>query len=144
VNRAHIDRLLEKIKVMKIEELYRQVNEIVRKYVDQKPHILSVITTDILASYFQDRFPTTHYLFLTGDNNVGKSVIGDLFDQLCYRGVKMTNPSIANVYRLLGKVEPAQCTLILDEAEDIDSNKGFMNVLKTGYSWGGKVPRIKH
>jgi hypothetical protein len=51
----------------------------------------------------------------------------------------MTQP---HIYRLLGKIDPAQFTIILDEANDIDSDKDKMNVLKTGYTITGKVPKI--
>ena len=54
----------------------------------------------------------------------------------------MTDPSVANIYRLLGKIEPAQFTIILDEANDIDNNNDKMNALKTGYTINGKVPKI--
>ena len=35
----------------------------------------------------------------------------------------MTDPSVANIYRLLGKIEPAQFTIILDEAKDAQGEK---------------------
>ena len=39
-------------------------------------------------------------------------------------------------------MEPAQFPIIIDEANDIDSDKDKMNVLKTGYAITGKVPKI--
>lgn len=100
------------------------------------------MAVDTIISYFQYRFATTHYLLFVGKNDVGKSAIGHVFEQLSYRGVMMTDPSVANIYRLLGKVEPAQFTIIMDEANDIDNNNDKMNVLKTGYTINGKVPKI--
>lgn len=139
------DQLLTHIKnseSLKIDQLYNKIKRIVAKYVDQSDHIISIITADIIFSYFQDRFPTTHYLFFLGDNNVGKSIIGDIFEQVAYRGVKLTNPSAPNIYRLIGKVQSAQCTLIIDEANDIDANRDLMNVCNTGYTINGKVAKI--
>jgi hypothetical protein len=121
---------------------YEKVKRVVKKYVDQNEPIINIITIDILFSYFQDRFPTTHYLFFIGNNGVGKSVIGEVMEILAYRGVKMTDPSPPNIFRLLGKVQPGQCTLIMDEVEKIDNNVEIMNILKTGYSQGGKVPKV--
>lgn len=139
---ASLNELLDKVKKMSISDIYKITKNIVKKYIDQKPRILNLIATDLIYTYFQDRFPTTHYLFFVGDNGVGKSVIGNLFELLGYRGVKMTDPSPANIYRLLGKVQPAQCTLIMDEVEKIDNNQDLMNILKTGYTIEGKVPKI--
>lgn len=132
---------IDHVKDIKIDELYVKIKSIVGKYIDQKPHIINIISADTIFSYFQDRFPTTHYLFFAGDNVVGKSVIGDLCEQLCYRGIKITDPSVANIYRLIGKIESAQCTLIIDEADGIENSEEFMKILKTGYANGGKVPR---
>lgn len=100
------------------------------------------MTIDTILSYFQDRIPTNHYLFFVGDNGVGKSAFGLLFEWVSYRGVNMTDPSGPQIFRILGNIQPAQCSLILDEVEKIDTNQDIMNILKTGYSYGGKVARI--
>lgn len=141
-NIEEIDKLINEVKQKSIGDYYKKTKLIVTKYVDQKPMIINIITIDLLFSYFQDRFPTTHYLFFVGNNGVGKSVIGELFELVSYRGVMMTDPSAANIYRLLGKGQPAQCTLIMDEIENIDGNQTIMNILKTGYDTKGKVPKI--
>ena len=46
----------------------------------------------------------------------------------------MTDPSAANLFRLLGIVEPVQCTMVLEEADKIDKVAELMAVLKTGYA----------
>ncbi|MDN5847129.1 MAG: hypothetical protein L0H53_12750 [Candidatus Nitrosocosmicus sp.] len=137
-----INKLINEVKQKSISDFYKKTKLIVTKYVDQKPMVINIISIDLLFSYFQDRFPTTHYLFFVGNNGVGKSVIGELFELIAYRGVMMTDPSAANIYRLLGKVQPAQCTMIMDEIENIDGNQAIMNILKTGYTTKGKVPKI--
>ncbi|HET6590712.1 MAG TPA: hypothetical protein VFG45_11175 [Candidatus Nitrosocosmicus sp.] len=141
-DKDHLESIIKQCKVMTISGLYQRIKQIVSKYIDQEQFIINFITADIIFSYFLDRFPTTHYLFFVGTNDVGKSTIGDVLEHLCYRGVKMTSPSVANIYRLLGKVESAQCTIIMDEADQIDDNNDLMNILKTGYELGGKVPKI--
>lgn len=141
-NVEEIAKLHQKCKTLSTGDLYKKVKSIVKKYIDQNEPIINIITINIIFSYFQDRFPTTHYLFFIGNNGVGKSVIGEVMEVLSYRGVKMTDPSPANIYRLLGKVQSAQNTLIMDEVERIDNNVEIMNILKTGYSQGGKVPKI--
>ena len=54
----------------------------------------------------------------------------------------MTDPSAPNLFRLLGVVEPVQCTMVLEEADKIDKITELMAVLKTGYSYYGLVPKI--
>jgi hypothetical protein len=54
----------------------------------------------------------------------------------------MTDPSAPNLFRLLGFVEPVQCTMVLEEADKIDKITELMAVLKTGYSYYGSVPKI--
>jgi hypothetical protein len=97
---------------------------------------------DIFHSYFQDRFSTVHYDLIIGGNGSGKTSLGDTYGAIAYRPVIMTDPTAPNLFRLLGKVESAQCTMILEEAERIDQSIDLMNVLKTGYAYNGKVPRI--
>jgi hypothetical protein len=98
--------------------------------------------TDIIFSYFQDKFATTHYDSIVGDNDSGKSSLGITFEGLAYRPVYMTDPSAANIFRCLGTIEPGQCTIILDEADKIDKSPEMMAILKTGYQLTGKVPKI--
>lgn len=141
-NKENLVDTLRKSKTLPISDLYKESKRIISKYIDQKPNVLNIIAVDAIFSYFQDRFPTTHYLLFIGKNDVGKSAIGHIFEQLSYRGVMMTDPSVPNIYRLLGKIEPAQFTIILDEANDIDDDNDKMNVLKTGYTINGKVPKI--
>jgi hypothetical protein len=141
-NEEEISKYIDKTKKTSFSDYYKQIKSIVQKYIDQNSYIINMMTIDTILSYFQDRFPTTHYLFFIGDVGVGKSAFGLLFEWLAYRGVNMTDPSAPNIFRLLGKIQPAQCTLIMDEVEKIDTNQDIMNILKTGYSYNGKVPRV--
>jgi hypothetical protein len=97
--------------------LYYTGYEIVSKYNNQSKHKLRLATIKIITSYFQDRFPTTEYLYPVGGNGSGKSSIAECFRPLAYRTVVMTDPSAANLFRLLGIVEPVQCTMVLEEAD---------------------------
>jgi hypothetical protein len=71
----------------------------------------------------------------------GKSTVGDTFEVIGYRCINTTNPSAPNVFRILGMVEPGQCTLILDESDMIDENPDMMSILKTGYDYLKRVPK---
>jgi hypothetical protein len=89
-----------------IDSPYTKVKAIVVLYIDQDAEVINLISADIMWTYFQDLYPTTHYYDITGkENGTGKSTIGYVFEGLGYRGVRMTDPSAANLYRILGKVE---------------------------------------
>jgi hypothetical protein len=126
-----------------LDSLYQKVKTVVILYIDQDMEIIILISSDIIWTYFQDLFPTTHYYDVTGkENGIGKSTIGHVFEGIAYRGVRMTDPSAANLYRTLGKIEPGQCIIIADEADRIHQDKDMLSILKEGYAIGGKVPKI--
>ena len=125
-----------------LDSLYRRARCIVENYNDQDSSKLSILAVDIVWSYFQDKFSTTHYVAVIGDNGSGKSTIGDTFESIGYRVVNMTDPTAANFFRILGTVEPGQCTLVADEAEKIDQSPKIMSTLKTGYQYKSKVARV--
>jgi hypothetical protein len=144
---ATVDELEDYLKRAKdktttIYSLYQSWKSIVKKYNDQDEVKLVLITMDIIWSYFQDLFPTTHYLAAIGDNGSGKSSIGETFEYGAYRCVNLTNPSAPNIFRVLGVIEPSQCTLILDEADRIDESSEMQSILKTGYRYGKRVPKV--
>jgi hypothetical protein len=125
-----------------IDYFYNKSKSIISEYNSQEDYKLNLIAADVILSYFQDRFGTTHYNYFLGGNGSGKSSIADTFGAIGYRVVIMTDPTAPNLFRLLGIVEPAQCTMILEEAERIDKSEDLMSILKTGYSFNGRVPRI--
>ena len=124
-----------------IDSLYLKALDIVKLFNDQDNYKQSIIAIDLVWSYFQDKFGTTHYLGVTGDNDSGKSSIGNTFEAVAYRCVNMTSPSAPNIFRVLGTIEPGQCTLVLDEADKIDDDVDIMNILKTGYDYNKRVPK---
>lgn len=124
------------------DSLFTRIGSTVSYYNDQQQYKLNIVAADIYWSYFQDRFSTTHYDLLTGGNGSGKSSLGNTFGAMAYLAVNMTDPTAANLYRLLGPIEPGQCTMILEESEKIDQSQDLMSILKTGYDLNGRVPRI--
>lgn len=122
--------------------LYQKCESIVSKYIDQEHHIKKILAIDIVFTYSQDKSPTVHYLGIFGDNNSGKSSIGDVFEALAYRTLNTTDPSTANIFRSLGSVEPGQITLVLDEADRIDRSPEMMTILKTGYDYRKTVSKV--
>ena len=53
---------------------------------------------------------------------MGKSSIGYVLESIAYRAVRGSSISGANYYRILGNVEPGQCTIIEDEADNISED----------------------
>jgi ABC-type glutathione transport system ATPase component len=142
---ANIDELqlyMDRATNESIDSLYQNAKSIVRKYNDQDEHKLTLLAADIIWSYFQDKFSTTHYIAIVGGNGSGKSTIGDTFAAIGYRTVTMTDPSAANIFRVLGRIEYGQCTIVMDEAEKIDKSPDTMNVLKSGYQFNARISKI--
>lgn len=135
-------KLLDRTIHETIFSLYRRVKSIVSKYIDQEQYIINIITVNIVFSYFQDRFNTLHYLGVFGGNGNGKSSIGEIIEALAYRAMNTTDPNAANIFRVVGSVEPSQFTLIMDEADRIDQFPELMSILKTGYHYTRFVTRI--
>jgi hypothetical protein len=142
VNIEELDSYLDRAKEESIDSLFRKAKAIVSKYNDQDEHKLTLLAADIAWSYFQDRFSTTHYTIIVGGNGSGKTTIGDTFAAIAYRTVTMTDPSAADIFRVLGKIEYGQCTIVMDEAEKVDKSPDLMSILKSGYQFNARVSKI--
>ena len=140
-NPQDLKRVFSGPKKENLDTLLSKAGSIVSKYNDQDQYKLSSIASDVIWSYFQDRFATTRYEVLVGGVGSGKSALAATFGAIGYRPVSTTNPTPAILYRLLGNIEPGQCTMILEEAEKIDQVYEIMAILKTGYTRDGKVDR---
>ncbi|HEY7777166.1 MAG TPA: hypothetical protein VIA09_01380, partial [Nitrososphaeraceae archaeon] len=124
------------------DELYNISKLFFNTYADQDEHVLNLLAMDSIWTYFQDLFPATHYLECVGTNDVGKSTIGYTFEYTGYRAIKATSISGANYYRMLGSIEPGQCIIIEDEGDNISDDPDKIRILKNGYEYTGKVPKI--
>jgi hypothetical protein len=124
-----------------IDSLFNSALSFIKLYNDQDEHKQILLAADLILSYFQDKFGTTHYLGIIGDNNSGKTSIGNTLEVVAYRVVNMTSPTAPNIFRMLGTVEPGQCVLILDEADRIDESIDMMNILKSGNDFTKRVQK---
>jgi hypothetical protein len=142
-SKAEIKEYTELAKHETIDSLYQKVKGTVVLYVDQDEDIIILISSDIFWTWFQDLFPTTHYYDVNGKaNGIGKSSIGHMFEGVGYRVVRMTDPSAANFFRVLGTIEPGQCIIVADEADRIHKDRDALSILKENYSKFGKVAKI--
>jgi hypothetical protein len=142
VNIEEVRSYFDRAKKESIDSLFQKAKSIVLKYNDQDEHKLILLAADIVWSYFQDRFSTTHYTVIVGGNGSGKTTKGDTFAAVGYRTVTMTDPSAANIFRVLGKIEYGQCTIVMDEAEKVDKSPDLMSILKAGYQFNARVSKI--
>lgn len=111
-------------------------------YVNVEEHSQVILSCGILFSYFQDKFGATPYNILVGENGSGKNSALLVFRMLGYRPLYITAASAANYYTFLGQIQEGQGTIIEDESDNICNSIEKKNMLKTGYSSGGSVPKV--
>jgi hypothetical protein len=142
VNLKEVEAIFREAQAETIDTVYEKARLLVEKFNDQDSTKTVLLAADIVWSYHQDKFSTTHYLDLVGDNGSGKSTMGETFAVLGYRVVNITDPTAPNYFRVCGSLEPGQCTIVADEAETIDKSPELMSFLKAGYDINGRVSRI--
>ena len=124
------------------DSLLAKIKTVVKKYNDVDDKTSTLLSANILGSYFQDRFSTIHYLIIVGANGTGKSAFGDTYECLGYRAVKVTNTTDAFWFRIFGNIEYGQVTIIAEEFDRMDESSQIMTVLKEGYQPNTRVPRM--
>jgi hypothetical protein len=136
------EKYLERVRREDIDSLYLEALKTASDYNDQSQEEIKLLAIEIITSYSQDKFPTVHYVVVTGANGSGKSVWGITFVSVGYRPAFLTDITAANIFRILGCVEIGQCTMVFDEADKIYERPELMSILKSGYSPIGRVSRI--
>jgi len=127
-----------------IDSLYQKIKTSVKQFNETDNHVSNLLSADIIASWFQDRLSTVHYLFIVGGNGTGKSAMGDTFECLGYRVVNVTNATEAFWYRVVGCIEYGQVTMVIEEIDKLDEKSNEMNMLKVSYQPNAKVPRMNN
>jgi hypothetical protein len=113
-DKTEIEYYTKQAKERTVDALFNKSKCLVLRFIDQDEYIINLLVADIIWTYFQDRFSTTPYLGVIGDNGSGKSTVGDTFEAIAYRPVNLTDPTAANLFRVMGTIEPGQCILIED------------------------------
>jgi hypothetical protein len=67
-NIEEVKSYFDRARTESIDSLFCKAKTIVKKYNDQGEHKLILLAADIVWSYFQDRFSTTHYVSIVGGN----------------------------------------------------------------------------
>lgn len=123
-----------------IGQLYNMSKTIWSKYVYTSKHYLSICAADTIYTYFQDKIGPTHYLYIIGDNETGKTAYENTMEQVCYRPYTSVSFSDASHYRSLGNKDEGQVTMIHDETNKLSELSMRLN--KTGYKHGGFVKKV--
>lgn len=102
---------------------------------------MRLCAADTIFTYLQDRFSMTHYIFVIGDNDSGKTAFHDVMKAICYRPYSAVSMSDAVLYRVLGSEDEGQAVILLDEANSLSEK--MLETLKSGYKKGGFVSRVE-
>ncbi len=130
------------------EFIYQKVKDLVDMYVDAEEKYKVLIVAQIFESYIQYKFSSLGYMYLTGDQESGKSTVCKVLALLSYRSLYAINLNSANIYRYLGTddEDEGQCTIIEDEIDPkVDDKKDAAErnkITRAGYQKGNKVPRM--
>jgi hypothetical protein len=136
-----LEMYIELAKKETLDTLYQLVKFNLRRYVNVDDHYLVVMASDIILSYFQEKFPTMHYDIFVGDNGSGKNSAQLVISRLGYRVYYLVSASAPNYFTAYDNVEEGQVTIAEDEVGDLDRDYQKQKILKSGYSAGATVPK---
>jgi hypothetical protein len=142
---GQIERLqAEKIKIPNLQVLYQKVYDEFGTFLDIEEEYKHLETAFCFETYQQHKMNSTGYLYHTGEHDSGKTRPLELQKYLAYRplfGIKINE---ANVYEVIGTEHEGLCTILEDEAQELDDKncKGKMAIYRSGYRTGQIVPRI--
>ena len=140
--------LREYVQQAKESETFYSLYKDVKKYytneyfVDTEPKNSVLYASYTVSGYFQDKFSTTPYIWLIGDNGSGKNSILITYSWLGYRVFYMTGASGANLCEYLGTIEEGQGSIAEDENNNMDRDDNKKLLYMTGYASGACFPKI--
>jgi hypothetical protein len=122
----------------KLNRIYNDIIEVLKKYCDLKEEYYSIIALWIIGTYNHNNFPTYPYLFFNAMRGSGKSRILNLISKLCYNGKLVSNVSEAVLFRTA-----KDRTLCIDEFEEVGSKEKatLRELLNSAYKKGMSVER---
>jgi len=121
-----------------INELYEDIKEILKDFVDTEEQNYEIITLWILGTWMHDNFETYPYLFINAMKGSGKTRLLKLIKELSWKGDMLASLSEAVLFRTSG-------SLCIDEFEGVSGKdkNALRELLNTGYKKGGKVKRMR-
>jgi hypothetical protein len=79
-----------------LDSIYQAVKSNFRRYVNVDEHYIVVLASDVILSYFQEKFPTMHLNIFVGDNGSGKNLAQLVISRLGYRVYYLVSASAPN------------------------------------------------
>ncbi len=112
-------------------DLFNDIAAAISGYVDLNDNALSLVTSFVLYTWLQDRFPEATYLWLVGPLGSGKTVLLRVLGCLCRRALLIGDSTLASIYRLANQLGP---TIALDEADFRRSDAALLRFLRASSS----------
>lgn len=116
------------------DAVWRATAEHVSRYFTGSPDVIALAATYILSTYLFTVADTVPYLHIVGDPASGKTVLGEVFERLCFGARQAASVTSAAMYRL---VDATTGTLIIDEQSS--GSRRWRNILLSGYRRSGAV-----
>src|SRR6188472_1528726 len=139
---AEIECFIEQAQKETVDSLFAKQKSVWKQIVvSSDDGLITLLASDSVYSYFQDKFATTHYDMFVGGPGSGKGAILNGFRYLGYRVVLASDMSGANILDLLSSVESNQITLAEDEFGDIYKDPDKLKIVKVGYDDSAVIPR---
>jgi hypothetical protein len=119
--------------------LWAETKEFIRSYFDHlDQRVYDLMVSAVAWSYFyRDIKASTPYFLFLGPWRSGKTRALEVLESICYRAVRVVDPSEASLFRSIELFRP---TLLIDESQIIDQN--VRAVMASGYRSGSKVMRV--
>jgi hypothetical protein len=113
--------------------LWEETKEFIRSYFDHlDDRVYDVMAAAVAWSYFyRDIGVSTPYILFLGPWRSGKTRALEVLESLCYKGVRVVDPSEASLFRSIELLRP---TLLIDESQVVDEN--VRAVMASGYRYG--------
>jgi hypothetical protein len=141
-SKEEVNHFIELAKKETLDSLHDKVKSIWKKFLDIDEDFINICTADTIFTHFQDKLGMTHYLWIVGDNNTGKSNVLLVFSYLGYRAIYDTSITPANIYNFGSQLEEGQCVILEDEVGDIDDQIEKKKMYQVSYRSGTKVTRM--
>jgi len=119
--------------------LWSDTKEFIRAYFDHlDERVYDLMTAAVAWSYFyRDIKGSTPYILFLGPWRSGKTRALEVLESICYKAVRVVDPSEASLFRSIELLRP---TLLIDESQIVDEN--VRAVMASGYRYGSKVMRV--
>ncbi len=124
----------------KLREIYDQINEILREYLDLREDYYSLIALWIMGTYLHKEFKSYPYLYINAMRGSGKTRLLELISILSKDGELLTSLKEAVLFRTAN-----DATFCIDEFERVSGKEkaGLRELLNSAYKKGMKVKRMK-